>query len=217
MRHAFSFHPDVRDAVRRHVHGAYAGLPTGSFEQEPVWVAGFAERLHGRAYEGPHGRVDFESAVIDDYGPGSTENRFGADLAITATISDEVGPAIRNAILLQAKLGRLSSLPPAEAARLANQIRTMQQLTRAPKVLEIPTEDGDHRPYVLSGILMAARRPTQALRVEDYFTRRVLPTLDGDTRESFVDAVRESALTRVHVRAIRTVPRSARHQRSLFE
>jgi hypothetical protein len=216
MRHAFSFHPDVRDAVRRHVYETWSALPARGFAQEPAWAAAFAGRLHGRAYEGPHGLVDFQSAIIDKRHRESVESGFGADLAITASISDG-GIAIRSAILLQAKLGRLSHLAPAETARLIDGIRKMQQLTHAPKILEIPTESGDGRPYVLSGILMAEGRPTQALRLEDYFTRRVLPTLDGDTRDGFVDAVRESALTRVHVHAIRTVPRSARDQRSLFE
>ncbi|HYR08034.1 MAG TPA: hypothetical protein VEQ60_09705 [Longimicrobium sp.] len=216
MRHAFSFHPDVRDAVRRHVYEAWSALSTDGYARESAWVAACAGRLHGRAYEGPHGLVDFQSTIVDAPGRASAESRFGADLAITASIS-EGGIAIRSAILLQAKLGRLSHLAPAEAARLIDQIRKMQQLTRAPKILEIPTENGDGRPYVLSGILMAEGRPTQALRLEDYFTRRVLPTLDGDTRDGFVDAVQESSLTRVHVRAIRTVPRSGRDQRSLFE
>jgi hypothetical protein len=216
MRHAFSFHPDVRDAVRRHVYEAWTALSAHEFAREPAWVAAFAGRLHGCAYEGPHGLVDFQSTIMDERGRGSVESRFGADLAITASVSDG-GIAIRNAILLQAKLGRLSHLAPAEAPRLIDQIRKMQQLTRAPKILEIPTEHGDGRPYVLSGILMAEGRSTQALRLEDYFTRRVLPTLDGDTRDGFVDAVQESALTRVHVRAIRTIPRSGRDQGSLFE
>lgn len=216
MRHAFAFPPEVRTAVRRHVYGAYSSVSPIRYEQEPAWVAAFARALEGTAYDGPHGSVIITSTVFNDRGRNSAEKRFGADMAITATVSD-AARTIDKAVLLQAKLGHVNDLPPRESERLREQVRKMQQLTRFPKILEVPGEDGFRRPRVLSGARLAAGQPTRGLLLEDYFTQRLLTTLDGDTRGWFVAAVQESGLTQVRVSAIRNTSRARTTQRSLFE
>lgn len=216
MRHAFAFPQEVRDAVRSHVRRAYRDVSPERYKQEPVWVSAVASRLEGTAYDGDHGTVVFTSTVLDDRGRNSAESRYGADLAITADISDGARE-IRKAILVQAKLGRVWDLDASKLDHLQEQIRKMQQLTRFPKVLEIPAEDGVRIPRMLSGNRVAAGEPSSGVPLEDYFTRRVLTTLDGDTRPSFVDAVQDSSLSRIHVRAERTDRRRTNQQRSLFD
>lgn len=200
MRHAFSFPQTVRDAVRQHVYRAYSGLPPERYAQEHAWVAALAGRLDGVAYNGHYGTVVFTSTVVNDRGPGAAEHEFGADLAITATISDGV-QTVRKAILLQAKRGAVADLSPGERQRLDEQIRRMRQLTRFPKVLEIPETGGLRTPRVRSGARLEQGLDTEAVALEDYFTGRVLTTLDGDTREPFVYRVQRSALAQIDVKA----------------
>ncbi len=154
--------------------------------------------------------------MVDAIGRNSAESRYGADLAITADISDG-RQEVRKAILVQARMGRVWNMKPSQMEGLQEQIRKMQQLTRSPKVLEIPTENGVRIPRMLSGSGVAAGVPSAGVPLEDYFTRRVLTTLDGDTRPWFVDAVQDSSLVRVHIRADRTIRRRVTDQRSFFD
>lgn len=216
MRHAFAFPQEVRDAVRSHVRKAYWEVSPLRYKQEPAWVSAVARQLEGTAYEGDYGKVVFTSTLFDDRARNSAESRYGADLAITADVSDGARE-IRKAILVQAKLGRVWDLSSSKLEKLQGQIRKMQRLTRFPKVLEIPIENGVRIPRMLSGNRVAAGELSSGVPLEDYFTRRVLTTLDGDTRRSFVDAVQDSSLSRIHIQAERTDRRRANQQRSLFD
>ena len=61
-------------------------------------------------------------------------------------------------------------------------------------------ELGDGRePLVASGTRIAGNLRTQTLSLPDYFVRRLLTTLDGDTRPIFVAGVQESSLKQLHV------------------
>lgn len=200
MRHAFSFPPHIRDAVRAHVRRAVEGVSSASFRQEPAYTAALLARLAGVAYEGPDGSVVFRATNVDSIGPGAAERWSGADLAITAEIS-RGNLTVRKAILAQAKLGELDDLPTGERGRLVGQIVDMRRFTRSPKVILI-RELGDVRePLVASGIRIAGNLRTQALPLPDYFVRRLLTTLDGDTRPPFVAAVQESRLKQLRVLA----------------
>jgi hypothetical protein len=75
----------------------------------------------------------------------------------------------------------------------------MRRLTRSPKVILIRELEGQRQPVVASGIRISENLPTQPLSLPDYFVRRVLPTLDGDTRSQFVAAVQESSLKQLRV------------------
>lgn len=200
MRHAFRFPEHVREDVREHVRAAVEGLNPASFEQEPAYVAALLGRLHGPVYEGRYGSVVFEATIVNSIAPGAAENWSGADLAITARIR-QGQQTVSKAILAQAKRGGLEDLSQRERDRLMGQIRKMRQLTPSPKVLLIRDSNGERRPEVRSGIRIMDGLPTVAMSLPDYFVRRVLTTLDGDTRPEFVHDVHESSLRQLRVRA----------------
>jgi hypothetical protein len=200
MRHAFSFPTHIREAVRAHVQRAVTGLSPTRFAQEPAYTAALLARLEGVAYDGPDGSVVFKTTNVDSIGRGAAESWSGADLAITAEIR-KGDLSVSKAILAQAKLGSLEELPPTERGRLVGQIREMRILTRSPKVLLVRELDGRREPQVASGVRIAEELPTTPLSLPEYFVRRVLTTLDGDTRPEFVAGVQDSSLTRLHVLA----------------
>jgi|SRR6266478_1545532 hypothetical protein len=200
MRHAFSFPAHIRDAVRAHVQQAIEGVSPARFRQEPAYTAALLARLAGTAYTGPDGSVVFTTTNVDSIGRGTAESWSGADLAITAEIR-QGNLAVNKAILAQAKLGELDDLPLTERDRLVGQIVEMRRFTRSPKVILI-RELGDVRePLVASGIRIAKNLGTQILPLPDYFVRRLLTTLDGDTRPTFVAGVQESSLKQLRVLA----------------
>ncbi len=197
MRHAFSFPVEVRHAVREFVEDAVTKVSGKSFRQEPSYVAALMGRLVGIAYDGPYGFVELKPVIVDSR---TAEHWFGADFAITADIrSREV--AVLKAIVAQAKRGSLAELPTGERERLIEQVRHMRSYTRSPKVMLIPESGGVRRPTIISGVRLMGGFETKPVDLSDYFVRRVLPTLDGDTRPGFVEAVQESGLTQLRVRA----------------
>lgn len=200
MRHAFSFPPHIRDAVREYVQRAVDGVEPARFRQEPAYTSALLGKLDGTAYEGRDGSVTFKSTNVDSIGKGAAERWSGADLAITAEIS-KGDLAVRKAILAQAKLGDLEDLPPGERDRLVGQIRDMRNLTNSPKVILIRELDGRREPVVASGRQISNGVPTERLSLPDYFVRRVLTTFDGDTRPYFVAGVQESSLRQLRVLA----------------
>jgi hypothetical protein len=166
-------------------------------------VAALAQSLTGVAYEGPLGTVRFDATVVDDRGSGAAEKWSGADLAITAEISDGE-TVVTKAILFQAKRGHIDELPQRERENLRASIEKMRRLTRSPKVLELG-DDTDRRPAVLSANGILSGGSPQPYDLPDYFVRRVLTTFDGDTRPEFVEGVQESGLTnlKLYVRKAR--------------
>lgn len=193
MRHTFKFPKHVQDAVRAYVQRAAAPLDSERFRQEPAYTAALLGRLTGSAYEDDDAFVSFEATSIDCIGRGSAERWSGADFAITATIR-EGAREIRKAILAQSKLGALEELPSREYDRLVGQVRDMRRLTRSPKVLIVPMVNGRREPRMLSGTRISNHQDTPGQRLQDYFVARVMTTLDGDTRRSFVSAVQDGSL-----------------------
>ncbi|HET9402882.1 MAG TPA: hypothetical protein VFO34_18185 [Candidatus Acidoferrales bacterium] len=202
MKHAFAFPHHIREAIRLHVDRAIGGVSPARFAQEPAYVAALLARLEGRPYEGSDGTVEFRATNINSLGRGAAEKVFGADFAITAEVERD-GIRIAKAILAQAKLGVLSDLSHVERERLVEQIKKMQHFINSPKVMMVRA-DGDRRaPEILSGARIVEGRPTKPQRLSDYFVRRILTTLDGDTRADFVEAVAHSNLKQLQVIAKR--------------
>jgi hypothetical protein len=200
LKHAFSFPREVRDAVRRYIRERIIAVNPQRFNQEPNYVAALVHGLEGIAYEGIHGFVQFQATVFDDRGRNSAEHFLGADFAITADISSRT-LAIQKAILFQAKLGSLQDLQPGDFEYLLNQIRRMKRFTEAPKVMEIIEEEGSRFPRIISGNRLLSNSPYTNDHLSDYIVRRVLTTLDGDTRPDFVMTVQESSLTILRILA----------------
>ena len=127
MRHAFSFPPNIRDAVREHVRRAIAEV-----SREPF---------------------------------------------------------------------RLDELPRRERERLVGRVRDMRRLTRSPKVIFIRELDGRREPIVASGTRIAEHAAMEFMSLSDYFVRRILTTLDGDTSPEFVAGAQDSSLKQLRVSA----------------
>jgi len=198
MRHAFSFPEGIRGALKNHIEKAVSGIDMKGYLQEPAYTSALARSLEGTVYEGKGGYVKIKSTIVSDRGPHSAEKRFGADLSITASISDGTR-GIRKAILIQSKLGRIDELSPSVKKMLKGQIQKMKNHTRSPKVMEIPVENGQRRPKIISGQRILGNEPYRSYELSDYFVNRILTTFDGDTRREFVDAVQESKLTQLNL------------------
>lgn len=207
-RHAFKFPSEAVEAVKAHVRIAVAAVSPVRYRQEAPYTAALVSRLEGIAYDGEFGRVEFIGTMIDDRGSGSAESIYGADFAITAKISDG-RTTIEKAILVQVKLGTVANLSPSETKDLEDQIRNMRKLVNAPKVMEIPESNGSRTPRILSGNRVLAGKEYSTTPLVDYFTSRVMTTLDGCTRPDRVSIVQDSRLLRVHVDA-KTFPNSQR-------
>lgn len=197
-RHHFRVPQDMRDAVQDHVRRAIEGVSPKRYRQESPYLTAVAHALEGTPYDGPSGKVTFTSTVFDDRGRNSAESRLGADLAITADITSG-GVTIRKAVIFQAKLGKLTELPPDEDARLRGQVEDMLAETRSPKVIEMPTDDTGRSMNVHSGRRFYNGIATRAVPLPEYVTSRVLTTLDGDTREPFINSVQDSSFPQVHI------------------
>jgi len=144
--------------------------------------------------------VTFANTVYDDRGANSAEKLFGADHAITATISDGK-VKIHKAILVQAKLGSIESLTNAERELLREQIIKMKNVLPAPKVMEIPEYNGRRFPAMVSGNRILDGADYFPMQLADYFVARVITTLDGCTNPNVVAAVKDSSLRQLRVYA----------------
>lgn len=198
LRHAFSFPAHIREAVHDYVRQAVSRVDPARYEQEPAYTAALLGRLDGVAYDKSDGFVEFRATNVNPIGRGTGEDRFGADLAITAEIRKDELEVIK-AILAQAKRGGLQDLAPSRREELVGQIQKMRHCTRSPKVVLYRDFDGERQPEVVSGVRIVEGLPVTPVPLADYFVRRVLTTLDGDTSPSFVAAVQESSLKRLNV------------------
>lgn len=196
MRHAFSFPEHIREKVKEYIEKAVAGIDMKRFLQEPDYTAALATSLHGIIYEEKDGYVKVESTIVTSRGGNAAEKWSGADLAITASISVK-NQEVRKAILLQSKIGRIDELSSSEKKILKEQVQKMKRYTNSAKVMEIPVENGQRRPKIISGQRILANEPYRSYELGDYFVSRILTTFDGDTRQRFVDGVQESKLTQL--------------------
>lgn len=183
-----------------HVRNAIAAVAPERYRQETNYTSALLNRLEGTAYDGRYGSVVFQSTVFDDRGPNSAERRYGADHAVTATISDGT-TTIQKAILIQAKLGRVDNLTSGQISSLRDQIRRMGQLVAAPKVMEIPEVDGRRIPAIISGTKILRGQQYKPMELPKYFVARITTTLDGSTDPKVVAAVKDSSLDRLNVTA----------------
>lgn len=199
-RHAFRFPPDVVTAIKQHVRRAIEGVSPARYRQEPTYTSALVNRLEGVVYEGEHSFVEITGTVIDDRGRNSAERKYGADFAITATVSDG-NTTVRKAILVQSKLGRVDELNRQERDRLLEQIRKMRRLIPAPKVMQIPEIDGRRMPSIVSGRRLLSDERYVPMELPDYFSARITTTLDGCTDPMIVGVVKDSSLSQIDVTA----------------
>ena len=103
--------------------------------------------------------------------------------------------------MVQAKLGRIADLPPAQREALQEQIAKMRGLVPAPKVMEIPEMNGQRFPAIISGNRILGNDEYTPMYLPDYFVARITTTLDGCTSPSVVAKVKDSGLPQLHVSA----------------
>lgn len=191
-------------SVKRYVAAKIGGVDPRRFGQESQYCSAVALSLTGIAYEGNEGFVRFDGTAFDDRGPKSAESLFGADLAITAATSNN-RDHIDKAILAQAKLGSIEELSPSDLEDLKEQVRKMKKATPSPKVMEIIEIGTLRQPRMLSGTNVLNDRDYVSEELGDYMVRRVLTTLDGNTKPGFVVAVQDSSLAKLRVTARSTL------------
>jgi len=199
-KHAFKFPVEVVEAIKKHVQSAIDSIAPERYKQEPNYTAALLGRFDGTAYEGEHGKVVFTATVFDDRGPNSAEKKYGADHAITATISDG-RTTITKAILVQAKLGKIDDLAQKDRNFLKEQIGKMKKGLPSPKVMEIPTIDGRRYPAVISGNRILEDGEYRPMPLPEYFVARITTTLDGCTNPEVIAAVKDSSLSKLNVHA----------------
>ncbi|GFO97862.1 hypothetical protein ig2599ANME_2073 [groundwater metagenome] len=197
MRKYFKWQEEVKEAVREHIKKAY-DISRDSFYQESAYTNAFFGRLKGIAYDGIYGKVEFYPTIVADRGPKSAEKKWGADFAITAVIEQDK-KRLKKAILGQAKKGNIDSFSYSKKRNLLEQIRKIKNVTSAPKVLEIPDFEGGI-PMIRSGNSILNKEPPYIrMKFDDYIIGRVMICFEGDIRPEFVDAVRESRLSRLEI------------------
>jgi hypothetical protein len=205
-RHNFSFPPEVRDSVRDYIDQRVLSIDAKRFNQEPAYVVALIHSLEGIVYEDSDGYIKFTATNIDDRGKGAAEGWFGADFVLTATISNGERE-IKKAICVQAKLGTVDEMNESERDDLNWQIEKMKQFTRSPKVMEIEEVEGVRHPYIASGSRILDGEEFESTYLSDYVVRRVLTTLDGDTRPKFVEAVQDSSVPSLEIEAYTSIKR----------
>ena len=200
-RHTFSFPSSFREEIRSRIAAAVRRTDVTRARQEHAYTSVLLGKLDDIKLETDHGSFFVRATVYDDRGPGAAEAQFGADFAITATISDPRN-RVEKAILFQAKIEDLSKISSAEDKRLRAQLRKMKGITRSPKILEMRSaQSGERMPHVVSGIRYLTGAGYTSIPLPDYVVRRVLTTLDGDTRPSFVKDVEDSTLAAFRLEA----------------
>jgi len=169
------------------------------FSQEPSYTSAILSKLHGIEIASKSGEyIKLEATDIADRGQGSAEYRYGADLAITATVSDGT-KKVRKAILFQVKAAPIGSLPNSTLKGLKQQIRKMKRVVNAPKVAGIRKIDGWGMFEISSGNRIVEDQNFTKFDFPEYFNQRVITTLDGETDERIVNAVQESSLRKLDV------------------
>jgi hypothetical protein len=202
MTHPIFFPQETRYRLRDAVNETLRQVKFSNFGNEPNFTPAMVQQLHGFVYEDDSLRVKFEGVTVTSVGPGAAEGWSGADFSVVTIISmPNMDDDVRKATLVQSKLGRVEDMSKRELERLLEQIRDMRALMKHhPKVLEIST-GGDDVPRIVSGVGLLEGRRLQHLTFGDWVARRVLPTFDGDTRPSFVDAVLDARLTQLRIYA----------------
>jgi len=196
-RHTFKFSPEFQERLKRDIRHAFVDIDPARFRQEPNYTSAILGRLHGievRSDYGEYARI--QATDIDDRGANSAEYRYGADFAITATVTDPQR-TIRKAILVQVKGLPIDELSPSVMTDLKEQIGKMKKVVDSPKVAGIRKEEGKAMLEISSGNRVLNGETYSKTDFPEYFNQRVITTLDGTTKSEVVDALQESDLKKL--------------------
>jgi hypothetical protein len=193
--HKFEWPSQIQEAIQKHVAEAISRVSPKRYEQEAAYVAALIARLDGVAYEGSAGRVEFIGTVVTDRGPNSAESRWGADFAITASLTQGERTS-HKAVLGQAKRGTIKNLSQREQARLEQQCDLMKSTTSSCLILETPhiaLEDYLDTPTV------RMLGDEDSMTFADYITDHLIVCTHGDRRPDFVIRASNSRLNSLYV------------------
>jgi hypothetical protein len=193
----FDWPSEIRHAIRKHVEHAVFRLSPERYEQEHAYVAALIARLDGLVYDGAAGRVEFLGTVVNDRGPNSAESRWGADFALTASLSQGERSS-HKAVLGQAKRGRVHNLSSSERSRLDGQCSQMMSATSSCVILETPSFHRDEEPVLPTVQILGDSEP-DAMTIADYFIDQFAVCLHGDRRSDFVIRASNSRLNSLHL------------------
>lgn len=133
--------------------------------------------------------------VVTDRGANSAESRWGADFAITASLTQDERTS-HKAVLGQAKRGSVKSLSQREQARLELQCELMKSATSSCLILETPSITlDDHFDTPRVQIL----GDDDSMILSDYITDHLIVCTHGDRRPDFVIRASNSRLNTLHV------------------
>ncbi|MBD0369778.1 MAG: hypothetical protein ICV60_02915 [Pyrinomonadaceae bacterium] len=200
MTHPLYFPRETKEHLRESINEALLRVDFSNYGNEPNFTPAMIQQLHGFEYEDDSVHVKFQGVVVTSVGRGSAERWSGADFSVVTLISLPNEDVVSKATLVQAKLGKVESLPPSKRDRLLEQVLDMRALMQHPKVLEIYPR-GEQLPTIVSGRGILERRNLQHPTFGDWIAKRVLPTFDGDTRPEFVRAVLDAKLSSLRILA----------------
>ncbi|MFU1519964.1 hypothetical protein ACM25P_15995 [Vreelandella alkaliphila] len=190
--------PEIREKVREYFLNACKPLDRDRYTQESAYVDAFIGRLDGELDFGPqNGSIKFTPTIVADRGPGSAENKFGADFAIVFQSMGVEAPT-QKAIISQAKNGSVDKLSKAETERLQLQCKKMARVTTEYLILEAPMSMGA-MPTVRFGDKAKESWEGDSIAFDEYFLEHVLSCRHGDRRSSFVKGVATSNLSGIKV------------------
>lgn len=136
QRYANQIHEWVRPRV--------ASVEPLRFRQEQNYMMAVLGALNGQVTPFDGGKLFFRTTGVDDKGRGAAENTFGADFALSASItkiSERTGPNFA-CCLGQAKKGVIESLVPSKLGELDGQIAKMWKYSKnSVLVAETPDEE----------------------------------------------------------------------------
>lgn len=172
-------------------------------------------RLDDVVYDGAHGYVEFQSTVVSDRGPHSAESTWGADFAITADLRQDNTRAAK-AVLGQAKLSGILDKETRRNQYFYGQCEKMCEATDQIVALETPMAVGKTpairivRPFTLQNEKpnnIKSKKYQQKKYGIDFdkpitvgqYLVDFISCFHGDPRGEFVQATRNSRLTKLHI------------------
>lgn len=188
----------VLEKLRQHVKNACEFLPRESFAQEPAYVNALLGRLAGDIELGqPGAMIQLRPTITTDHGPNTAEKEFGADFALTMTIMDENSVIVKG-VLGQAKTDVIETLVKRERVRLDDQCEKMARYTDHFVVLEAPSRFSTI-PTIRLGDPVTKKTQLEKYELHEYIVQKMLACRHGDKRPKFIEAIRESKMTKLAV------------------
>ena len=189
-RRYYKWPEHVKLAVIKYIRDRTNTVTVRRFGQEHDYLSGILANLIGTVIDDGTYYISINTVRTSSSGPNSAESIYGADFSMIIEIHWEDDFVIKG-IIGQSKKGYVTDLSKRDKQQLKNQLKKMRQLTSAPKIVELPT-DNTETIYVLSGKQYLRDNPNiERLSLSSYFIRQILTCIEGDTNPEFIQKVSE--------------------------